>query len=79
MDEQRENCYFWLDARVPEDERTMSVMCVKCHDEKFPALGWLWEGSKNGYGPHDYVCDMCGHVIKKAVGNTKLENEEQHS
>lgn len=66
MDNHSENCYFWIDNKIPEDERMMNVMCEQCHDEKHPELeGWYWEGSVKGYGPYDYVCDCCGKLIHK--------------
>jgi hypothetical protein len=60
-----ENCYFWLDLEVPEAVRTMSIFCIQCHDEKYRNVGWLWEGSKKGYGPFDYKCTICGKMIHK--------------
>lgn len=65
MDLRRENCYLWIDESVPEDERTMSVLCEECH-LKYPTLGWFWEGSRLGYGPFDFVCNKCGHVVHAA-------------
>lgn len=68
---QHEDCYLWMDKDVPEDKRTMNVLCIKCH-EKNP-IGWLWEGSKRGYGPFDFICNTCGHVVHSAPksNNTK--------
>lgn len=66
MDNIPENCYFWIDNTVPEEQRMMNVMCVECHDTKHPTLeAWFWEGAK-GYGPYDFICDECGKVIHKA-------------
>ena len=59
-----EDCWFWMDENIPEEERTMNVLCRKCH-EQFPKLGWFWEGSKHGYGPYDFICKKCGHEIHK--------------
>jgi hypothetical protein len=60
-----ENAYFFMDMRQPEDERTMSCMCERCHDEKHPDLGWFWEGELKGYGPYAIICDICGKIIHK--------------
>jgi hypothetical protein len=60
--EHDEDCFFWLDMRIPEDVRHMSVMCLSCHEEH-PELGWFWEGSIKGYGPYEYRCDTCGKVL----------------
>jgi hypothetical protein len=66
MDNAPENCYFWIDNTVPEEQRMMNVMCVECHDKNHPDLeAWFWEGIK-GYGPYDFICDKCGKVIHKA-------------
>ena len=66
MDMRREDCYLWIDPEIPEDERTMQVLCTQCHDANFPDLGWFWEGSKLGYGPFDFICCKCGHVVNAA-------------
>lgn len=69
-----EDCYFWADSSIPEDERTMSVLCVKCRDKELPDVGWFWKGSLLGYGPFDFICSICGHVIYSPNHNKK-ENE----
>lgn len=56
-----ESVWFWVDCRK-EDDRCMSTMCQKCHDEKAKDIGWFWHGSL-GYGPFDIVCDLCGEKI----------------
>jgi hypothetical protein len=43
----------------------MSALCEKCHLAN-PSLGWFWEGSRLGYGPFEYVCNKCGHIIHAA-------------
>jgi len=63
MDKPDESCYFWMDSSVPEEDRTMSVMCVPCHDTKYPDLGWFWDGENKGYGPFNIICDICGKLI----------------
>ena len=65
MDMRREDCYLWMDETVSEEARTMNILCEKCH-LKFPGLGWFWEGSRLGYGPFDFICDKCGHVVHSA-------------
>lgn len=60
---QKENCWFWLDKNLPESEQKINVLCQKCHDTNFPNLGWFWEGSRFGYGPFNFICGKCGHVI----------------
>lgn len=59
--QQNEDCYFYMDESLPEEQRTMNAMCVKCH--KNENKGWLWEGSKRGYGPYEITCDICGYII----------------
>lgn len=63
-----ENCYFWTDETIPEDKRTINVLCMECH-EKNPELGWFWEGSRLGYGPFEFVCNTCGHVVHNKPSN----------
>lgn len=59
---QFEDCYFYIDDSQPEEERNLNVLCIKCH-EHFPDLGWFWQGSKHGYGPYDFVCAKCQHIV----------------
>ena len=65
-----ENCFLYVDNTLKEEEQTINVLCVACH-EKNPDIGWFWEGSKLGYGPFDFICSKCGHVIytKPETGN----------
>ncbi len=70
-----EDCYFFVDDSIPEDERTMSVLCTKCRDKEKPDLGWLWQGSIFGYGPFDFICSICNHVIYSP--NIKNDEEER--
>lgn len=41
----------------------MACLCIECHDEKHPNLGWLWTGSIRGYGPFLYKCSECEKII----------------
>ena len=59
------DCYFFVDQSVPEEEQTMSVLCIECHDEKSPTIGWFYKGSTEGYGPFEYKCELCDKVIYK--------------
>lgn len=68
MNPEFEDCYFYIDANLPEDQQKVSPMCQECH-KNFPDLGWLWEGSKMGYGPFDFICSKCGHVIFSPPSN----------
>lgn len=73
------DCYFFIDmdSNVPEEERTISTLCVPCHEKDYPDTGWFYEGSKEGYGPFNYVCCRCGTYIHKAeddADEAELEN-----
>jgi hypothetical protein len=70
------SCYFWVDCR--EDEQYMAVMCEKCHDEKMPNVGWKWHGSR-GFGPYDYVCEVCNRVIHQHETENGSKNDENPS
>ena len=39
----------------------MKALCVEC--KRVKKIGWLWEGSKFGYGDYKLECDECGKVI----------------
>lgn len=70
MDGQKQDCYLWIDESAPEDERTVNVLCMGC-SKKFPGLGWFWEGSRLGYGPFDFICNKCGHIVSAAPKPTE--------
>ena len=59
-------CWFWIDCRIPEDERTMSVLCDECRKEKYPDVGSYWDFD-DGCGPWDIICDECKKVLHKHV------------
>ena len=72
MDNIQEDCYFWIDNSIPEENRTMNIMCVFCQKEK-KIDAWFWQGSTKGYGPFEYTCCFCGKVIHDAPYKTKSE------
>lgn len=80
MDIKLEDCYLWMDESIPEEERTINVLCEQCH-LKYPGLGWFWEGSKLGYGPFDFICNKCEHVIydpkKTYLSPNEIQNQDQ--
>lgn len=59
----KEDCYFFIDQNIPEEERPISVLCKKCHESK--QVGWFWEGSKRGYGIYDIMCSDCKQYVYK--------------
>lgn len=75
-----ENCFFWVDQNLNPAEKelaTMSVICCECcakYPGKFPGA-WMWEGSKKGYGPFDYICDECSKVIYKKEWGEHEKNQ----
>jgi hypothetical protein len=76
MDKKREDCYFWTDISVPEKERKINVLCQECH-LRFPDLGWFWEGSRLGYGPFDFICKKCGHVVYSESKRNDKEKQDE--
>jgi hypothetical protein len=66
-----EDCYFFIDEKVPLQERTMSVLCTECHDTKMP-VGMFYRGSQDGYGPFEFKCCVCQKII-----HTVEENDEE--
>jgi hypothetical protein len=72
------DCYFFVDPdpKVPEKEKTMTLLCVPCRDKHMPDSGWFYPGSKEGFGPYDYQCRECGEFVYKA---DEEENDETPS
>ena len=62
--QQKEDCYFYTDISLPQNEQEINVLCVNCY-KNGGINGWLWEGSRLGYGPFDFTCKKCGHEIHK--------------
>ena len=61
-----EDCYFFIDPTVPIQEQSILCLHTYCRDEHYPDTGWFYEGSKEGYGPWDFKCHVCGKLIHKA-------------
>lgn len=55
------NCYFY--THKDGNDLKVAALCTKCHDERFPDLGWFWNGYLRGYGPYLFACAKCGDVI----------------
>ena len=68
-----EDCYFFEDGKVPLEERRISVLCVECHDTKMPNTGMFYKGSKEGYGPFNYKCCLCGHLVHESEESEELD------
>lgn len=59
----KEDCYFFVDQRIPEEIRPISALCTECH-KKNP-IGWFWPGSLRGYSEYDIKCSECNKDIYK--------------
>lgn len=59
------DCFFILDMNVPDENRKIETFCVPCYLETGRDDGWFWEGSKRGYGPFMFKCDICETIIHK--------------
>lgn len=59
----KEDCYFFIDENIPEENRTISALCTECHKNK--EIGWFWEGSKRGYYKYNIKCSDCGKYVYK--------------
>jgi hypothetical protein len=68
-----EDCYFMQDQdeNISDEQRTMKVYCM----DHAPKGAWFWEGSKEGYGPFSYICNVCGKVIHDNEDNEAEEIE----
>jgi len=64
------DCYFFIDIEDASKDKHIFCLHVECRDENYPDTGWFYQGSKEGYGPWDFICRHCGKYIHKA------ENEE---
>jgi hypothetical protein len=64
------DCYFFVDTAVPEEKRTMSVICAESGKHPIPDGAWFYRGSVEGYGPFNYKCCICGDVIHAADQGT---------
>lgn len=54
------SCYFYIDSSIPEDKRTMLILCENCQKKHPEIKGWFWNGN---YGNFDYICNKCGEII----------------
>lgn len=76
---EKKDCYFFVDPdqNVPENEKTMKVLCVECRDQHMPDTGWFYPGSTEGYGPYDYQCSECENFIHKANDDDDDDDQEE--
>lgn len=78
-----QDCYFFFDAEknkdIPEEQHRLSILCVPCRDQYNPGVGWFWNGSREGYGPWNYICCRCGINVnpngEKEATNSGRNNE----
>lgn len=75
----KRDCFFFVNLDVPEEDRTMSVLCVPCRTEKMPDTGWFYRGSVEGYGPFTYKCCLCGSVIHEPDQSTQGTHDEKET
>ena len=59
----KEDCYFFIDEKIPPETRPISALCIECHEKK--EVGGFWPGSQNGYSQYDIKCSECGRDIYK--------------
>ena len=70
------DCYIFMDPTIPEEKACMSFLCVDCKREFFPDTEMhLHPGSKEGYGPFDFICDKCGCFLHEEKENNNEEEE----
>ncbi len=70
----QEDCVWFLDSSVPEDEQKMQAMCLECH--KKHKLGWYWNGSSIGYGDYDLNCCFCETALHQREKENDNENKK---
>ena len=65
-------CYLWWDLKIPEERRTVTIICENCHKNNPQAhKGMFWGGN---YGQYDYICHFCNFEIYKAERKLNDEN-----
>jgi hypothetical protein len=70
-----EDCFLFIDYSVPEEDRTMSIACVECHEKHIPNIGMFWT-AKDGYGPFDYKCYKCKKFVHRKEEFADTKNED---
>lgn len=74
-----EDCYIFVDPdpNVREEDRTMKFICVECRDEHMPDTGSYYPGSREGYGPFNFICCKCGKFIHRADEDDDEDTNEE--
>lgn len=70
----QEDCVWFLDGRLPEEEQKMQAMCLECakkHD-----FGWYWNGASVGYGDYDLNCCFCDCTLHQREKENANENKK---
>lgn len=72
------NCYCLVDPRpeTTDEDRKIVHLCVECRNEHYPDHGWFWEGSKEGYGPWEFKCFLCGKILHDPANDEMVEVDE---
>jgi len=59
-------CYFWFDGDHETLEAVIRPMCLTCHADSYPWLGWYYKGE---VGPWKYVCGKCNGIILDGIAD----------
>jgi hypothetical protein len=71
----RNDCYFYIDTSLPENEQKVAGVCTDCQRIKKFEPVWYWSG-KRGYGDYDLCCSICKKPIYIRESNNDQANNE---
>lgn len=70
----QEDCLWFIDKNLPEDEQKMQAMCLNCAKEH--NFGWYWNGAERGYGDYDLKCCFCDCTLHQREEKNADENKK---
>ena len=69
-----QDSYWFINGE--DEDATVSALCVVC--SKKENKGWVWQGTRLGYGDYDLFCKSCGNAIHLRKENVENKTDNKN-